>query len=268
MQPWRLLGAADFDAIARALQPLVQGWVDAWLPDAVFSLTVTDAHAHPSLCMEASEQLLVLADAPGGAVLLSIMYGNNVLAMLQTQALAAFGVPAAQRSAGNDDALPVAVAHYQLRDLATRLARQPLGSARRHACFSEDRTQCPVASKGSGSVLLLLSLDRYVLRVCLPHDTVAAWCRRPVRGAKAPPIPLAPLVPTAEALADRRLALRLQAGSATLSLADLLSLQPGDVVRLDTTLDQPMELVSAQGAAIGRGYLGLRQGRPVIQLCS
>ena len=264
-QPWRLLAAADVTAITNALRPMVQAWVDAWLPDAAFTMTVMDAHAHPFSSMEAGEQLLALTDAPGGAVMLALLYGGNVLAMLQTQALTALGITAAHRSAADDDALPAAVAHYQLRDLATRLVRQPSGSARRHACYTEDRARCPVPTKGSGSVLLLLALDRHVLRIWLPHDAVAAWCRRPVREAWAP---LVPLVPRTEALAHRRLALRLQAGSATLALADLLFLQPGDVVRLDTGLDQPMELVSAQGAAIGRAYLGLRQGRPVIQLCS
>ncbi len=256
-QAWRLLGTGDLEAIARGVQPLVRAWADEWLPDAAPTATAVDAHAHSSLQVQAGEQLLALKNEQGGLGAVA-MYGSGILTALQAQSLAALGVPPEQRG----DGVHAALALYQLRDLLARLARLPAGSARKATLYSQDRALRPTAAKGSGAVLVQLALNRDAVRVWLPHDAVASWCRRPSRSAGPA------LTARTEALAGRRLPFQLQAGCASLALADLLRLQPGNVIRLETGLDQPMELITEEGTGFGRGYLGLQQGRPVIQLCS
>ena len=258
-QPWRLLGAADIEAIACGLQALAQAWADEWLPDTALTLSVVAAHAHPLLCAADGEQLLSLKKEHGGPGAL-VMYGSALVVMLQQQALCRLGVPPAQAVAGS--ALTAALAHYQLRDLLARLARLPAQSARRESLYSQDSALRPADRKGNGAVLVLLALGRHALRLWLPHDAVADWCRRSTRGKAAP------LVARTEALAGRSLPFRLQAGSATLALADLLALQPGHVIPLDAGPDQPMALVCGAGPGFGRCYLSLQDGRPVIQFCS
>ena len=258
-QPWRLLGAADIDAIARGLQPLAQAWADEWLPDTALAFSVVDAHARPLLRAADGEQVLSLKNEQGGigAVL---MYGSALIGMLQQQALSRLGVPPVQALPGGS--LTAALAHYQLRDLLARLARLPAGSARKQTLYSQDPALSPTDLKGNGAVLVLLAWDRHAVRIRLPHDAIANWCRPPTCGKAAP------LVARTEALAGRSLPFRLQAGAATLALADLLALQPGHVIPLDTGPDQPMALVCGDGPGFGRCYLSLQDGRPVIQFCS
>jgi hypothetical protein len=254
-QPWRLLGAGDLEAITRGVQPLLRAWADEWLPDVLLTVRVVDAHAYPAMQVPAGEHLLALKDEQGGLRAVAI-YGKGAIGALQAQTLAALGL------APGSDGIHAALAHYQLRDLLARLVRLPAGSARRDALYSQDRALCPAPAKGSATVMLLLTLERDAMRVWLPQDATVSWCRRPHRDARPA------LIPRTAALSGRSLSFQLQAGGATLALADLLTLQPGNVIRLDTGLDQPMELVTEDGAALGRCYLGLQHGRPIIQLCA
>lgn len=259
VQPWRLLGAADIEAIACALQALAKAWADEWLPDMALTLRVVAAHDYSSLRATNGEQLLSLKKEQGspGAV---AMYGSALVNMLQQQALCRLGVPPAQTVAGSG--LTAALAQYQIRDLLARMARLPPHSACRESLYSQDPALRPAHVKGNGAVLVLLALGRHALRIWLPHDAVTGWCPRPTHGKSAP------LVARTEALAARSLPFRLEAGSATLALADLLALQPGHVIPLDTGPDQPMALVCGDGPGFGRCYLSLQDGRPVIQFCS
>ena len=254
-QPWRLLGASDLEAITRGVQPLLQAWVAEWLPDVLLTVSIADANAHPAMQVQAGEHLLALNDEQGGLRAV-VIYGSGIISALQAQTLAALGM------APDSDGIHVALAHYQLRDLLARLVRLPAGSARRDALYSQDRALRPAPAKGSGTVMLLLTLERDAMRIWLPQDAIGNWCRRLPRDARPA------LISRTAALSERRLSFQLQAGGATLALADLLTLQPGNVIRLDTGLDQPMELVTEEGAALGRCYLGLQHGRPAIQLCA
>lgn len=256
---WRLLGAADIEAIACSLRPLVQAWADEWLPEAAVALSVAGADGHPLLRVADGEQVLAMRDGQGEPGV-AVIYGSGLVGALQQQALAILGVPPCERASSGG--LPAALAHYQLRDLPARLARLPAGSARQEDLYSHGHRLHAPGRKGSGAVLLRLAFDQHAVRIWLPHASVAPWCRRPVRGMQAP------LRARAEALAGCRLPVRVQAGSATLALADLLALRPGNVIRLDTRPDQPLALVSGSGPGFGRCYLGLQDGRPVIQLCS
>lgn len=254
-QPWRLLGAGDLDSITRGVQPLLQAWVAEWLPDVLLTVSVADAHAHPAMQVQAGEHLLVLKDEQGGLRGV-VIYGGGIVSALQAQTMTALGL------APDSEGIHVALAHYQLRDLLARLVRLPAGSARRDALYSQDRALRPAPAKGSGTVMLLLKLERDAMRVWLPQDAIGNWCRRLPRDARPA------LISRTTALSERRLSFQLQAGGATLALADLLTLQPGNVIRLDTGLDEPMELVTEDGAALGRCYLGVQHGRPAIQLCA
>jgi flagellar motor switch/type III secretory pathway protein FliN len=254
-QPWSLLGASDREGIARGVQPLLRAWADEWLPDALPMVSVVDAHAHPAMQVQAGEHLLALKDEQGGLRAVAI-YGSGIIGALQAQTLAALGM------APVSDSIHAALAQYQLRDLLARLVRLPAGSARRDALYSHDRALRPAPAKGSGTALLLLTLERDAMRVWLPQDAIGNWRRRPSRDSRPA------LFSRTAALSERRLSFQLQAGGATLALADLLTLQPGTVIRLDSGLDQPMELVTEGGAALGRCYLGLQHGRPVIQFCA
>lgn len=254
-QPWRLLGAGDIETITRGVQPLLQAWVAEWLPDVLLTVSVADAHAHPAMQVQAGEHLIALKDEQGGPRAV-VIYGSGIVSALQAQTLAALGL------APDSDGIHVALAHYQLRDLLARLVRLPAGSVCRDTLFSQDRALRPAPAKGSGTVVLLIKLERDAMRVWLPQDAIGSWCRRLPRDARPA------LISRTAALSERRLSFQLQAGGATLALADLLALQPGNVIRLDTGLDEPMELVTEDGAALGRCYLGLQHGRPAIQLCA
>jgi hypothetical protein len=261
VQAWRLLGAVDLEAIAQGLKPLAQAWADDWLPGALLTLEVMDTHGPGPLPAAEGDQLLALHNEQGSLSAV-VTYGRGLIGMLQSQALAALGVPAGCGGTPGGNDLLSALAHYQLRDLPARLARMPAGTAHREARYSKNCALLSAGVRGDGTVLVQMVLERHAVRIWLSHDVVAGWCRQPVAGGQAP------LMGRKEALAARGLPFRLQAGVATLALADLLALQPGDVIRLDTGPESAMELVSGNGLRFGRAYLGLQDGQPAIQLCS
>lgn len=103
-------------------------------------------------------------------------------------------------------------------------------------------------------------------RLALPHEVVAAWAS----GESAKPAPPALADPSItrldQALARERITLRTVLGGAELTLGQLQSLRIGDVIPLAHRLDAPLNVVTAEGAALCEGWLGQRQGRVAIEM--
>lgn len=245
-RPWRLLGAADLAAARRGLEPLATAWAHTWLPGETVAIGLAPAQAGA----ERREPLLALCDGDDARTgpRQAVLYG--AAHRLLRPALA---------EAGSE--LAVLMARYILRDLLARLARLPAGGLRDDARFSMPPDPLPGALAADGSVVLTLGLGREELAVWISHALLGPWLERAGRGDARP------LASRQDALAGRRLGLRVLAGQAELGLADLVRLEPGDVVLLDTRADRPMVLESSQGTAIAHGYLGLRDNATAMQIC-
>jgi flagellar motor switch protein FliM len=83
--------------------------------------------------------------------------------------------------------------------------------------------------------------------------------------AKAAPEALEPLK-LRDLPLEQQVELEVRAAPARLSLADLDSLRPGDVLRLDQKADGVFELCLPDGMALGRAKYGLDQGRLAVKV--
>ena len=241
------LGHSDIGALQHGLEPLAATWATRWMPGESMSFRV--AAAEPGLLRK--EALLVLQDGedaragPRQAVLL----GAAMQKLLQP-ALADAGAE-----------LAVQMAQYIARDLLVRLARLTPGSVRRDALFPPAASSFVQAGPADGSALLTLGFGRGELAVWMSHGLLSHWYE------DHGPVKSAALASRQEALAGRRLPFRLLVGNADLALADLVRLEPGDVILLDAGIDRPLTLETTRGDPIARGYLGLRQGAAAVQIC-
>ena len=207
------------------------------------------ATAEPGLLRK--EPLLILRDGEDAKAgqRQAVLYGAAVQKLLQP-ALSDVGAELAAQ-----------MAQYILRDLLVRLSRLAPGGVRTDALF-------PPAAGGSlevgiadGSVVITLGFGRDELVVWMSHGLLSHWYER--RGQIKP----GALASRQDALAARRLPFRLLVGNADLALADLVRLEPGDVILLDAGIDKPLTLENARGDHIGRGHLGLRRGTAAVQIC-
>ena len=259
VRPWRLLGSGDIELVRRGLQPLATAWAEEWLPGTLPTVQVADAHDHPFLNARPSEQMLTLQHSDG-VVPGRLFLCERLAASLRARTLETLGVPSGH---GNGGSMVDSVVGYQLRDLLGRLACQPAHVARETSLFTLTALPSLDRRMGSGSVLVTVTLAGETARAWLSQAAVKGWLRPRSKKAMGP----APISRT-KALAERRLAFRLLAGDASLNLADVLTLQPGNVIRLENGPDQAMRLVTGSGATLGNCYLGTLDGRPVIQFCS
>lgn len=188
-----------------------------------------------------------------------LFFCDRLAASLRARTVETLGIPSGQGGAGT---LVASVVAYQLRDLLARLARQPADMAREASAFKLSGVPHIDLRQGSGSVLLTVTLTDDRARVWLSQQAVRDWCRPHPAKAIGPA-----LASRLEAIAKRRLGFKLLAGDASLRLADVMALQPGNVIRLDTGPDQPMALVTDSGVSLGPCYLGMLNGQPVIQFC-
>lgn len=108
-----------------------------------------------------------------------------------------------------------------------------------------------VLARGSGAIVIYLQLGRLEGRVLLDAACVQALCPQP-----APVLPALARVDRYAALAATPLALRLTVGAARVGLASLMSLEAGDVIRLDRAIDAPATLALPSGDTVFRAYLG------------
>ena len=129
--------------------------------------------------------------------------------------------------------------------------------------FDKDDTAAPahLLAHGSGAVLVEIRTERHACWCLLGHATV----RRLTAVAAMPAAPLA-AVDHRALLADQPVRLAVAAGRANVALGSLLSLAPGDVIRLDTLADGPLAVSGPDGTTLLRGYLGTSERQLALDI--
>lgn len=104
--------------------------------------------------------------------------------------------------------------------------------------------------RGSGALVVQVTIGGRHCHVLLDGAAVQALV------PPAAPLPALPAVDVAAGVADVPVSLRLDAGTARVGLGALLSLAPGDVIRLDRQADAPLALNTTAGDPLFHAYLG------------
>lgn len=147
---------------------------------------------------------------------------------------------------------------------AARLALGRHLSAASAACLyrghSVSAHHLPPLYSAVGALCLSLRIADQALTLLLSPEQVVG-----LLPLKTAPAALAPLrlrdLPLTQAVE-----LEVRAAPARLSLEDLDSLCPGDVIRLDQKADGLFELCLVDGSILGRAQYGLQHGRPAVKV--
>lgn len=105
-------------------------------------------------------------------------------------------------------------------------------------------------ARGSGAVLLTIKLGKQQCRLLLDHASVLEFCSMPDALAGLKPVSFR------KALESVPVTLSLKAGATQIKLGSLVSLEVGDVIRLDASVDAPLSLSTPEGTLILDAYLG------------
>jgi len=251
-RPYKLLGAAELSYLQSHLQTAGRAWGAEWLRQD----DVADVRCVPAAeagidrigpawrCASRAAAAVYLAEPPGDLPVLR-------------QRL--FGPAATQPSA-----LALAAAWQALQALAARCLPGD-GVAGPASLFARVAPPEQEARRGSGAVFTSLTwAGGLETRLLLDAEAV----RRVLSTAPAKaPAPAAPRpVDPRHAIGQGRVELRAWSGVAELDVATFQSLQPGDVIRLDLRIDEPLRLTVGGQATTRRAYLGGQDGRRALRL--
>ncbi|WEF32856.1 FliM/FliN family flagellar motor C-terminal domain-containing protein [Pseudoduganella chitinolytica] len=251
VRPYALLGAAVLAAVRAQCESAVATWCRDW---------GVDASAFVVTCHRAWEQSAAPAwrgSLQSGAESMWLGWDNELRGSLQRLLFPPDRQVGPHTGAAT---LAAAAASAALDALAAVLGRALLDN---EVPFAGDAADVPAAMRqhGSGAVLAEIRLDRHACWCLLGHDSV-------LRLGGARPAAAAPLAALdyPALLGDQPVRLAVAAGQASVGLGSLLSLAPGDVIRLDTLADQPLAVAGPDGAVLLRGYLGTSERQLALDI--
>ena len=127
-------------------------------------------------------------------------------------------------------------------------------------CFKPWSGAVLVSARYSGRLPRTLLLNAECVRALLASqgDDPAATRR--------PPAPRETMVPLAQALAARKLPIRIELSPCELDLGSLQGLRVGDIIPLSHSLDAPLFVSTAQDVPVCGGFLGRQAGFKAIEL--
>jgi len=250
-RPFKLLNDTEREWLERGVRNVVREWFARWLPDReAGSVRCVDASEHANTRLASQPERWIGVARRDAA--LSIALGHDVAQWLGEHLL----------GTATQSALVADVIAASLHDLGERLMAHDPGAP---PVPSTQPPEPAILRRGTGAAIVEIALDA---THALAFAATPAWVTQ--RLASRPRA-----VPSRRAAVDLRrcigsgiVNLQAWAGGASIELGVLQSLAPGDVIRLDTRIDQPLRL-SVQGHDSGRdAYLGSADGRRAMQLAS
>ena len=281
LRPYFLYSAAQLASIRAGLESAVAQWSARWLREAPPAWQIAwldDAYSSRSQALLAQQRGGLLAgwdDSAGHAV----MRGHIPAAAAQRAYVQACGElgPAAKiqtpltlatGQAIFDDLFlallgPAASAH------GGSTASPTVGASGAAAGYM--KSQLPTLDgvlciKGSASVLVVLDNGGQETACLLSAAVARAWLTGSTPGAK-PAAASRALTARKAAIGKSRLALRVEAGECEMTLSDLLALAPGNIVRLNLTVHDAFQVVTASTRLpVCQASLGQQAGHKAVQL--
>jgi len=158
--------------------------------------------------------------------------------------------------AGDGTRVPQSEQPPQLAPAAARKAGDALADALVKSLLSAatpalDMPAAALWARGAGAVMVTLQMGKLESRLLLDAACVRALCPQP-----KPVLPALSALDLRAALDGTPVALALTVGAARVGLGSLLSLEVGDVIRLDSAIDAPLAMTLPSGAPLFSAYLG------------
>lgn len=239
-RPFVLLATSHLTAFRERLHVLLQGWCADWGIDASeLQLECLRADGQVARAQQGWQGL------QGGVW---HMVGSGWLAALRSQMW--------QESTPNTESLAASATLAAHQDWLARLKAWPTEGATANAGAAVADCFAP----GSGAVLARLVLGGHACDILFALPT--AWL--PALPVAKPRLP-AP-VPRSSALGKLAVHLQVEAGRSEVALGNLLMLAVGDVIRLDHSIDAPLQVFAPKWEHVFDGYLGKRGERMALEL--
>ncbi len=185
--------------------------------------------AWPSLCLQALEHAMFAPDNGNAA-----SQRPQLAPMVAQQAL--------------DDLLNHIVGHF--------LPNAPQRDV--HSIVPEQEVRA-----GSGAAMIRLQIGEHALLCCINAPLVQAFAPRHAARQKLPPLPKIKLL---EVLQHVPIRLRVEVGQAQVAFGNLLTVGKGDVIKLNSVLDQPVAITAPNGERFCEAYIGKMQSSIAVEL--
>lgn len=262
---FRIYTAAELDQISAKLHLLLGGWVQSWYGSAAATLSVRNVMGYEDdlanglvIAIDAAEstrrRLKHIIPIQQRADQLPAFLGNVAPKRSQQDQDFAFDAAIADRWA-------MSLQQAAFDDLLALSAEQASNDAQWHFNAGTGTAQRVVRKlrRGSGWCVANLTRGEAVLSLLISPALVNNWVSRPKPSTQGG-------LPRVRALlADQSVTVQANLGSTTLTIGDIRQLTVGDVVRLDASVDAPVQLV-ASGQRVAEGLLGSFEGSKAISL--
>ncbi len=252
--PFRLLGTSDLAGLKDALSVPLAAWSREWLGDeqgaGIENLESADDQYRPKV-----QRLLTAGEGRWCVVIGAEIDRRLAKVLLRGDDSDTIGIGAS--------AIVAELVDQSLRALAAGLTGVG-DTSTIHTHFDNGSLPADANTSGRQSVKLCLRLADYSFQIMLSPGSV-------VEKLKPRPTSLESrrnLTRIVDAVANETVNLKVNLGSAELSLGELASLQPGDVIPLDRTV-QDNATIAVDGRDLGcRAQLGKREEHKAIRLTS
>jgi flagellar motor switch/type III secretory pathway protein FliN len=235
---------AQLAQVAAMIEQAAAAWRSAWLPRDAGAARMTCGAAHELDAAARAPWALIGLEAGARAWLRGADSSARMMREL-------FGV---DPRAGD-----APVAHAVAGRAQSALLQDLVRAARLSPAAASGSAGADLFARWSGAVIVT-SVDTPAFELLLDGECVRRLVTTSVQAASLPAAQ-----PLAEALADRKLPLRVELAGIELSLGTLAALRIGDVIPLPHGLDEPLH-VTTGGAPVCAAWLGRRHGHRAIEL--
>jgi flagellar motor switch/type III secretory pathway protein FliN len=247
VRPFALLGSRRMNAVRDGLERALAVWAEEW---GLAETTVTVQRAWDAPPISAAWQCARLGSG-GGSIWLA--WPVDMPEQLQRQLFAPDRRHGPQQGQAT---LASAAAEAALAALADCLAHQTLGSATPAAAL---QPTAGLRHHASGAVVFEARIGKLACHGLLDHAAVLG-----LHAARA----MAPLPPLdlLAVLAPQPVQLKVAVGKAEVTLGSLIGLDIGDVIRLDSLVEQPFAVRGDDGRTLFGGHLGMAGNKLALEV--
>ena len=253
IHPYALLGQRDVETCVALARETIAQWEDGWCEKRGIEVSCAKAQ---SSCIPPGAHWTGHRHADGRT-----LWSYRSTEFLRQIEHLLFGLGAASRNADGRRESDIAddVARDALDDLSSSMLRKldPV------ATFLEIDGEAPPEwqfSRSSGAALLEFASSGKVFGILLPH-TMLPRREKPIFSTQS-----TPLTSLSTALTGTQARLTAELEGVEISLGQLTTLSPGDVITLEHPLDQPLKVYSANRCLVALAHIGKHEDQRALQM--